>query len=86
LSPDRKVLTVAVLNPTESAQEVNVSFKGVDLQGKGKMWQMTGPDVNASNRLGRKPQVEIVETAVKELPSRLKVAPISINLYELDVR
>ncbi len=86
LSPDRKVLTVAVLNPTESAQEVNVSFKGVDLQGKGGMWQMTGPDVSASNRLGRKPRVEIVETAVKEVPNRLKVPPISISLYELDVR
>ena len=47
---------------------------------------MTGPDVNASNRLGREPQVEIAESAVGELPSRLTVAPISINLHELHLK
>lgn len=86
LDSDRKVLTVALVNPTESAQEVDVSFRGITLQGTGRMHRMTGPDVNASNRPGREPQVEIVEGAVNGLPSRMTVTPISIHLYELHLK
>jgi len=52
LSADRKRLTVAVLNPTESAQQVSLSFNGVNLAGKGRVWRMEGP-ANAVNQLGQ---------------------------------
>ncbi len=43
LTADGKALTVAVLNPTESEQTLDLSFSGIELGGTGRMWRMTGP-------------------------------------------
>ena len=40
LTSDGKFLTVAVINANESAQELDLSFKGIT-PGKGRMWRMT---------------------------------------------
>jgi Alpha-L-arabinofuranosidase C-terminal domain len=86
LSGDRKALTVAVVNPTESAQRMDLDIQGFEPRGQGRMWKLTGPDVNASNRLGQPPQVEVVETQFTTAPKTLSVAPISVNLYEFETR
>jgi alpha-N-arabinofuranosidase len=83
---DRKRLTVAVLNPTESAEQVSVSFKGVELADRGRVWRMTGPNAGASNQLGQKPQVDVTESLLTEAPKTLSAAPLSINIYEFEVR
>lgn len=82
---DRKFLTVAVVNPTTSAEQLDLNFQGVHLKGQSRMWQMTGASVDAANLLGQKPQVETVETDLPEVPTTLSVAPISINIYEFPV-
>ena len=46
---------------------------------------MEGP-ANASNQLGRPPQVEVKETPLSEVPAAISVTPTSINLYEFEVR
>lgn len=81
LTSDRKSLTLAVVNPTESAQELDLSMKGVDLRGKGRHWRMTGPGIDAATGLSRH-DVKVVETPVREVPKTLQVAPISIDVYE----
>lgn len=86
LSSDGKLLTVAIMNPVESAQDLNMNFKGIDIRGKGRMWLITAPDVNATISLGQKPGVEVVETAVNETPKTLRIPPISISLYEFEKR
>lgn len=86
LSSDRKFLTVAVVNPTTSSQRLDLNLQGIRLKGKSRMWQMTGPSIDAANVLGKKPEVEIVETALPEAPKALSVAPISISIYELPVQ
>ena len=45
LSSDRKSLTLAVVNPTESAQNLEVSFKGMEVSGKAHLCCMapSGP-------------------------------------------
>jgi alpha-N-arabinofuranosidase len=78
-SSDRKLLTVAVLNPGESTQGVDINFKGVELSGKGRVWRMTGAGSNAS-------AVDIKEIPVSEVPKTLSVAPLSIDLYEFAVK
>jgi alpha-N-arabinofuranosidase len=83
---DHKFLTVAVVNPTTSAQQLELNFQGVQLNGKSRMWKMTGPGVDAANLLGQKPQVEIVETPLPDVPTTLSVAPISLNIYEFPVQ
>jgi alpha-N-arabinofuranosidase len=82
LTTDGKLLTVAIINANESAQEFDLSLKGIVLSGKGRMWLMTGESLNAATGLGRN-EVRIVETPLGEaLPRTLTVAPISITLYE----
>ena len=83
LTSDGKFLTVAVINPNESAQELDLSFRGITLLGKGRMWRMTGDSLNAATGLGRN-EVRIVEAPVTEAPKLLKIAPISINIYEFE--
>jgi alpha-N-arabinofuranosidase len=82
---DHKFLTVSVANPTTSAQPLNLIVQGIHLGGKGKLWQMTGPE-DAGNLVGQKPQVEVVETALRDVPSNLSVAPFSVNIYEFSVQ
>ncbi len=86
LTEDRKTLTVAIVNPTESPQETDFSVAGIQLVGTGRMWQIAPPDIDAHNELGKEPVVEIVENPVSEIPATLAVAPISITLYEFEVR
>jgi alpha-N-arabinofuranosidase len=81
LTSDGKLLTVAVINPNESAQDLDLRFQNVALTGKGRMWRMTGDNLNAATGLGRN-EVRIAETPLAETPKTLKIAPISIEIYE----
>ena len=83
LTSDGKLLTLAVVNPTESAQELDLMITGVDLRGKGRLWHMTGPGINATTGLSQH-QVQVVEMPVGEVPETIQVAPISIDLYEFE--
>jgi alpha-L-arabinofuranosidase len=83
LTSDGRFLTLAIINANESAQELDLSFKGITLLGKGRMWRMTGDSLNAATGLGRN-EVRIVETPVAEAPKVLKIAPISISIYEFE--
>jgi alpha-L-arabinofuranosidase len=83
---DRKFLTVAVVNPTQSTEQLDLKIDGVRLEGKSRMWQMTGPSVDAADLVGHKSEVEIVETQLPEVPVAVGVAPISINIYEFPVQ
>jgi alpha-N-arabinofuranosidase len=85
-SSDRKTLTVAVLNPTESEHQLAISFKGVELTGTGKLWRLAPSSVNATIRIGQPPQVKIEELPLDTVPGTLTVAPISVNLYNFAVR
>jgi alpha-N-arabinofuranosidase len=86
LSEDRKTLTVAVINPTETQQQLNLSIIGVDLSGSGKLWRMAPSDVNASIVIGQPAQVRIEDQALTAVPAAAQIAPISVNIYELAVK
>jgi alpha-N-arabinofuranosidase len=85
LSSDGKLLTVAVVNPTESAQSLELTIRGVELRGRGRLWRLTGPGLDAATGLGRR-EVQVVETPIGEAPKTLQVTPISIELYEFERR
>lgn len=86
LTSDRKSLTVAIVNATESAQKIALNIKGVKAGGNSRMWQMTGPSLDAADVLGKKPQIEIKENPIREPLSDLTVDPISINIYEFELQ
>jgi alpha-N-arabinofuranosidase len=82
LTSDGKYLTVAVINANESAQELELSYRGIQLAGKGRLWRMTADSLDAATGLGRN-EVQVAETSVDD-PSVLKIVPISINIYEFE--
>ena len=83
LSNDRKTLTVAVVNPTESAQPLNLSIRGAELAGKERLWRMAPADINTTIVVGQKPGVEVEEHPLDGLPDTVTIAPISVNIFEL---
>jgi alpha-L-arabinofuranosidase len=86
LSGDRKTLAVAVVNPTDAEQRLDLSIKGVELAGKGRLWRMAPANIDAAIIIGQKPQVEIEEQPLDAEPSSVAVAPISVNIYEFTVK
>jgi alpha-N-arabinofuranosidase len=83
LSTDGTQLTIAVVNPTEAAQDLDVSIQGARLSGKGRMWRLTGPNLTAMTGLTRK-EVQLTEAPVNEAPKTFRVAPLSIEMYEFE--
>jgi alpha-L-arabinofuranosidase len=86
LTADRKALTVAVVNPTESSQQLGASFAGVTLGGGGKSWQVAPASLAAQNEAGKPMAVNIAEGTVAGAPSNITVPPLSITIYELPVQ
>jgi alpha-N-arabinofuranosidase len=85
LTADRKFLTIAVVNATDSEQKFDLSVAGTKLAGPSTLWQMTGSSLDASNHAGQPPQVAVRETPLGNAPATISVAPISINIYRFPV-
>ena len=85
LTADRKYLSLAVVNATESVQPLVLNVTGARLVGKSMLWQMTGKDLDAANRVGQDPEVAEREIDIGDAPSALSVAPISVNIYRFPV-
>jgi alpha-N-arabinofuranosidase len=85
-SSDRKLLTVAVINPTESEQRLDLSIQAAELSGKGKLWRMAPSSINATIVAGQKPGVTVEEQVLEFLPNTAVFAPFSVSIYEFPVK
>jgi alpha-L-arabinofuranosidase len=83
---DRASLAVAVINPTEAPQRLTLSIAGTDLAGRGTLWRMAPPDLDATIVAGEKPGVEVQEHVLDAVPSSLTLPPWSVSLYDLPAR
>jgi hypothetical protein len=86
LSAGRKTLTVAVVNPTDSSRQSNLSFRGAELSGQGRLSRMTPSSLDATIVMGQKPGVEIEEQALEAPPHSVAIPPFSVSIYELALR
>ena len=87
LTPDRKTLTLAVVNPTSDNQTLALTFEGVTLTGSGKRYQMAGNDPMAYNEPGKAPNVVIQESAVsRQVGNKLTLPPFSVTLWVLEAK
>ncbi|MGD8786647.1 MAG: alpha-L-arabinofuranosidase C-terminal domain-containing protein [Phycisphaerales bacterium] len=84
LTGDHKALTVAVVNPTEKEQEVEMDLKGVQISGNGKLWLIANSDPMAHNDPGKEPKVVIQEKPVTDISNKLNIQPLSVSLYKLE--
>lgn len=85
LTEDRKFLTVAVVNATEAAHQMDLNVTGVRLAGASTLWQMTADSLDAANHVGQPLAVDVKEIAIESVPQSLTVAPISVNIYRFSV-
>jgi len=85
LTPDHKYLSLAVVNGTESPQHFDLNVTGTRLGGEFTLWQLTGTDLDAQNRVGQQPQVAVKQTGGGSVPQGLTAAPISVSIYRFAV-
>ncbi|HUY82610.1 MAG TPA: hypothetical protein VMU92_12870 [Acidobacteriaceae bacterium] len=85
LTPDHKFLNIAVVNATASERSFELNVAGVRMEGAPTLWQMTGNDLQASDRVGQTPQVVIRKSTLSGSPHRLSVAPISISVFQIPI-
>jgi alpha-L-arabinofuranosidase len=85
LSADRKFLILSVVNATESEHKFDLNVSGTRVAGPSTLWQLTGSTVDATNRVGQPPQVEIKEMPIDSARGPISVAPISVNIYRFPV-
>jgi alpha-N-arabinofuranosidase len=86
LTEDRKTLTFAVLNPSDSEQHLKLSFTGAKPLTKGHMWRMAPSSLEATNTLGQKPGVEVQEQEQTCVPDDVSVPRFSISIYAFSVQ
>ena len=85
LSPDHKFLAIAVVNATESEHSFDLNVAGMRVTGPAKLWKMTADSLDATDRVGQKPQVEVKAITLEAASRTIPVAPISVNVYQFPV-
>ena len=81
---DKSALTVAIVNPTEQAQSIDLALKGAQLTGKGMSWVIAGPNRFAHNDPGQPRVVDIRQ--VPYVGGSLQVPALGVALFELPAR
>ena len=86
LSQDRKTLTVAVVNPSLKALNLELAVKGTTLAGQATRWQIAGSNPMAFNDPGKPATVAIETATIENLGGKLAVAPCSVTLFSLPTK
>jgi len=86
LSGDHSVLTVAVVNPNDESEVLELKVAGGELGARGQQWTITGPNKWSHNAPGRPRQVDITQSAIADAGGRLELAPLSVTLWSYSLR
>jgi alpha-N-arabinofuranosidase len=76
---DRRVLTVAVVNPTDVEQPLKLTITGADLTGQGTLWRLASTENDGQNPT-------ISSLPVASVLGVLTLPRFSVNIYELPVK
>jgi alpha-N-arabinofuranosidase len=85
LSEDRKTLSIAVLNPSDTEQSIRIAINGTKLASAGKLWRMAPDSIDATVQVDKKPEVQVEEQTLGALPDTITVRPFSVNIYSYPV-
>jgi alpha-N-arabinofuranosidase len=85
-TPDRKALTIAIVNPSDTEQQLDVRLQGVRLGSQGRVWKIAAPDWNPHNDPGKPREVDIVESAVSQGHATLSSPKLCIEIFEFPVQ
>lgn len=84
LSEDRQYLTIAVVNPSESNQRMQLQIDGVKTRG-GKLHRLAHPNLEYVAVPGKPSAVKIQEQSLSRTPQSVVVPPYSMSIYSLKV-
>jgi alpha-L-arabinofuranosidase len=85
LSEDRKTMTIAVLNPSDAQQSIQIAVNGAKLAGSGHLYRMAPNSIDATVAVDKKPEVQIEDQLLGPLPDTVTVRPFSVNIYSYAV-
>jgi alpha-N-arabinofuranosidase len=85
-SADRQTVTVAIVNPTDAPQKINVKFEHVLLQNRATKKEVAVKELATLNVAGQEPKIKLIETPINEVPAALEVVPFSVTMYQFKVR
>ena len=85
LTPDHKLLNLAVVNATETPQQFDLNVVGGRLASGAKVWQLTGRGLDSANKAAGEPQVGVKEMPIDNTRT-LSVAPISVSIYSFPMQ
>ncbi len=86
LSEDHKTLTIAVLNPSETAHTAKLSISGTTLANQGKLWQMAPSKLDAVVAVGKPAEVSVDEHTLESRPDTVTLPPFSVSIYSYPVQ
>ncbi|RZL35363.1 MAG: alpha-L-arabinofuranosidase [Rubrivivax sp.] len=81
LTADGQVLTVAVVNPTEAPQRLDLALAGFATAAKGKTWTLVGTGLDATNAVGARPGVVIEPGDFDAMARRFDIAPATVKIF-----
>jgi alpha-N-arabinofuranosidase len=81
---DRKALTIAVLNPTDGEQSLDLSFANSLSFGPGTLWRMAPEKLDAVRNLERD-EVKIEEQRLSATPNHLRLPKWSVSIFVLPI-
>lgn len=73
---DKKALTIAVLNPTDTEQSISLTIDHATLNGRGMLWRLASTQPDAKDPV-------ITSAPLTAVPSTVSVPRFSISIYEL---
>ncbi len=79
------VLTLAIVNPTKTAQTLRLDAGKLALPKTAKLFLVAGDDPRACNVPGKPPAVAVQESEAAPFGKKLTVPAISVSLYEVGV-
>ena len=65
---------------------MNLEFTGAQFGKAFKKYLLTAPDLTTRNMPGEEPAIKIQESDLKKVPEKLEIPPISISLYEFELK
>jgi alpha-N-arabinofuranosidase len=86
LTEDRKTLAIAVLNPSDSEQNIKLTISGARLASAGRVYRMAPNSIDATVQVDKKPEVQIEELPLGALPDTINVRRFSVSIYSYPVQ
>jgi alpha-N-arabinofuranosidase len=84
-SADGRFVSVAVINPTDTDQELGLAFEGVRLKDEVQAFELVPPELSARNVPGDEPVI-VLEEFTSALTEVVRIKPYGIALYKYDVQ